>query len=71
MKRILEVLQDGDGQLKFNTDINVWKDPMVSMDIIQSADAVDVNDAVGRKRAVSSRDDTLIGDSGSGSQYEP
>lgn len=37
MKRILEVLQDGDGQLKFNTDINVWKDPMVSMDIIQSA----------------------------------
>ena len=37
MKRILEVLQDGDGQLKFNTDINVWKDPMVSMDIIQNA----------------------------------
>lgn len=37
MKRILEVLQDGDGQLKFDTDINVWKDPMVSMDIIQSA----------------------------------
>ena len=33
--------------------------------------AVDVNDAVGRKRAVSPRDDTLIGDSGSGSQYEP
>lgn len=37
MKRILEVLQDGDGQLKFNTDINVWKDPMASMDIIQNA----------------------------------
>lgn len=37
MKRILEVLQDGDGQLKFRTDINVWKDPMVSMDIIQNA----------------------------------
>ena len=37
MKRILEVLQDGDGQLKFRTDINVWKDPMASMDIIQNA----------------------------------
>lgn len=37
MKRILEVLQDGYGQLKFRTDINVWKDPMASMDIIQNA----------------------------------
>lgn len=37
MKRILEVLQDGDGQLKFRTDINVWEDPMASMDIIQNA----------------------------------
>lgn len=71
MKRILEVLQDGDGQLKFNTDINVWKDPMVSMDIIQSAMLSMSTTLWGRKRAVSSRDDTLIGDSGSGSQYEP
>ena len=40
MKRILEVLQDGDGQLKFRTDINVWKEPMASMDIIQNPDFV-------------------------------
>ena len=33
--------------------------------------AVDVNDAVGRKRAVCPRDDTLVGDSGSGPLYEP
>lgn len=37
MKKILEVLQDGSGQLRFNTDINVKKDPTIALDITQSA----------------------------------
>lgn len=28
MKKILEVLQYGDGELRFNTDLDVSKDPM-------------------------------------------
>lgn len=71
MKRILEVLQDGDGQLKFRTDINVWKEPMASMDIIQNAMLSMSTTLWGRKRAVCPRDDTLVGDSGSGPLYEP
>ena len=37
MKKILEVLQNGDGELKFNTDLNVQKDPMAIMDLTVSA----------------------------------
>jgi hypothetical protein len=37
MKKILEVLQNGDGELKFNTDLNVQKDPMAIMDLTASA----------------------------------
>ena len=33
MKKILEVLQNGEGELKFNTDLNVQKDPMAIMDL--------------------------------------
>lgn len=37
MKKILEVLQDSDGQLRFKTDIDVKKDPTLAMDITNSA----------------------------------
>lgn len=37
MKKILEVLQNADGELKFNTDLNVQKDPMAIMDLTISA----------------------------------
>ena len=37
MKKILEVLQCEDGQLKFNTDLNVHKNPMEIMDLTASA----------------------------------
>lgn len=37
MKKILEVLQSGDGDLKFNTDLDVQKDPMAIMDLTISA----------------------------------
>lgn len=37
MKKILEVLQDGSGQLRFNTDIDVMKNPQLALDITQSA----------------------------------
>ena len=37
MKKILEVLQDSTGELKFDTDIDVEKDPTIVMDIMSSA----------------------------------
>ena len=37
MKKILEVLQDSNGQLRFNTDIDVKKNPQTALDIMQSA----------------------------------
>ena len=37
MKKILEVLQCGDGELKFNTDLDVQKDPMAIMDLTVNA----------------------------------
>lgn len=37
MKKILEVLQDGSGLLRFNTDIDVTKNPHMALDITQSA----------------------------------
>ena len=37
MKKILEVLQYGDGKLRFNTDLDVKKDPMAIMDLTVSA----------------------------------
>ena len=37
MKKILEVIQTGDGELKFNTDLNVQKNPMAIMDLTVSA----------------------------------
>ena len=37
MKRILEVLQCSDGELKFNSEIDVDSDPTVVMDIMSSA----------------------------------
>lgn len=37
MKKILEVLQYGDGELRFNTDLDVKKDPMAIMDLTVSA----------------------------------
>ena len=37
MKKILEVLQDGDGELKFNTDLDVQDNPMEIMDLTVSA----------------------------------
>ena len=37
MKKILEVLQDGDGELKFNTDLDVQENPMVIMDLTVNA----------------------------------
>ena len=37
MKKILEVLQYGDGELRFNIDLDVKKDPMVIMDLTVSA----------------------------------
>ena len=37
MKKILEVLQDSSGQLRFNTDIDVMKNPQMALDITQSA----------------------------------
>lgn len=37
MKKILEVLQDGDGQLRFNTDVDVRKEPTLAMEITNSA----------------------------------
>ena len=37
MKKILEVLQDGSGLLRFNTDIDVTKNPQMALDITQSA----------------------------------
>lgn len=33
MKKILEVLQYGDGELRFNTDLDVSKDSMAIMDL--------------------------------------
>ena len=33
MKKILEVLQYGDGELRFNTDLDVKKNPMAVMDL--------------------------------------
>ena len=35
MKKILEVLQDGSGLLRFNTDIDVTKNPQMALDITQ------------------------------------
>ena len=37
MKKILEVLQDCNGQLRFNTDIDVTKNPQMALDITQNA----------------------------------
>lgn len=37
MKKILEVLQDGSRLLRFNTDIDVTKNPQMALDITQSA----------------------------------
>lgn len=37
MKKILEVLQCEDGHLRFNTDLDVQKDPMAIMDLTVSA----------------------------------
>ena len=37
MKKILEVLQDSSGQLRFNTDIDVTKNPQMALDITQNA----------------------------------
>jgi len=37
MKKILEVLQCEDGQLRFNTDLDVQKNPMAIMDLTVSA----------------------------------
>lgn len=37
MKKVLEVLQCSNGELKFNTDLDVKKNPMVMMDITTSA----------------------------------
>lgn len=37
MKKILEVLQYGEGELRFNTDLDLQKDPMAIMDITVSA----------------------------------
>ena len=37
MKKILEVLQYGDGELRFNTDIDVHKNPMAIMDLTLAA----------------------------------
>ena len=37
MKKILEVLQYGDGELRFNTDLDVHKDPMAIMDLTVAA----------------------------------
>ena len=37
MKKILEVLQNEDGELRFNTDLNVQKNPKAIMDITISA----------------------------------
>lgn len=37
MKKILEVLQYGDGELRFNTDLDVKKDPMAIMDLTVGA----------------------------------
>ena len=37
MKKILEVLQYGDGELRFNTDLDVLKDPMAIMDLTVAA----------------------------------
>ena len=37
MKKILEVLQYGDGELRFNTDLDVQKNPMAIMDLTASA----------------------------------
>ena len=37
MKKILEVLQYGDGELRFNTDLDVKKNPMAVMDLTIAA----------------------------------
>lgn len=37
MKKILEVLQDSSGQLRFNTDIDVTKNPQTALDITECA----------------------------------
>ena len=37
MKKVLEVLQCSNGELKFNTDLDVKKNPMVMMDVTTSA----------------------------------
>ena len=37
MKKILEVLQYGDDELRFNTDLDVQKDPMAIMDLTINA----------------------------------
>lgn len=37
MKKILEVLQNEEGELRFSTDLNVQKEPMAIMDLTISA----------------------------------
>ena len=37
MKKILEVVQCGNGELRFNTDLNIKKNPMAIMDLTVSA----------------------------------
>ena len=37
MKKILEVLQYGEGELRFNTDLDLQKDPMAIMDLTINA----------------------------------
>ncbi len=37
MKKILEVVQYGDSELKFNTDLDVQKNPMAVMDLTVNA----------------------------------
>jgi hypothetical protein len=37
MKKILEVLECSNGELKFNTDLNVKKNPSAVMDVASSA----------------------------------
>ena len=37
MKKVLEVLQCSNGELKFNTDLDVKENPMVMMDVTTSA----------------------------------
>ena len=37
MKKILEVLQNAEGELKFNTDLDMQKDPLAIMDLTVNA----------------------------------